>query len=281
MFPKIDHVTIAGANLKGMSEAFTRATGIPVEYGGPHDNRATEMALTSFPDGSYLEFIAIQPGADEQAVAAHTWSPFLRERSEPCAFAVRVGNMAETMQQMNRRGIRLSEPDRRGRTRPDGAGVLWETVNLGPGPRGSFFPFLIQDLTPRETRVLPNDRITSDEFSGISRVVIGTADFDKAIERYRRAFDLAAPRIETDRDFEAKLAAFNDAPVVLAQALDADSWLERRVSTFGEAPCAFVLPTEKQPARGKRSDWFGNKVYWADQNEVGWRFGIETVTPTP
>ena len=77
MFPAIDHVTIAGSQLNLMREAFSRATGLPVEYGGPHDNNATEMALTTFPDGSYLEFIAVQVQADPAAVSAHVWSRYL------------------------------------------------------------------------------------------------------------------------------------------------------------------------------------------------------------
>ena len=49
---KIDHVTLAGARLESLRAAFTAATGIPTEYGGPHANHVTEMALSSFPDGS-------------------------------------------------------------------------------------------------------------------------------------------------------------------------------------------------------------------------------------
>ena len=63
----IDHVTAAGKDLKTM-QAGLAAMGIPCEYGGPHKNRATEMALASFPDGSYLELIAIQPKADSLRV---------------------------------------------------------------------------------------------------------------------------------------------------------------------------------------------------------------------
>ncbi len=57
---KIDHVTLAGTRLEEMREAFSAATGIPTEYGGPHSNHATEMALASFPDGSYIELMGIQ-----------------------------------------------------------------------------------------------------------------------------------------------------------------------------------------------------------------------------
>src|SRR5438046_1405482 len=62
----VDHVTAAGKDLKAM-RASLEAIGLTSEYGGPHSNRATEMALVSFLDGSYLELIAIQPNADPKA----------------------------------------------------------------------------------------------------------------------------------------------------------------------------------------------------------------------
>ena len=74
---RIDHVTVAGARIEEMRKAFSAATGIPTEYGGPHANHATEMALASFPDGSYIELMGIQRQADPAAVAAHTWGRFL------------------------------------------------------------------------------------------------------------------------------------------------------------------------------------------------------------
>lgn len=84
----IDHVTAAGVDLSTM-RARLAAIGIPSEYGGPHSNHATEMALTSFPDGSYLELIAIQSNADAAAVAAHYWSQHMKNDAGPSAWAVR------------------------------------------------------------------------------------------------------------------------------------------------------------------------------------------------
>jgi len=89
---KIDHVTVAGANLEALRAAFTAATGLPTEYGGRHANHATEMALTSFPDGSYIELMGIQAQADPSAVAAHEWRKFLEGNAGPCAFAIRAGS---------------------------------------------------------------------------------------------------------------------------------------------------------------------------------------------
>src|SRR5580692_11980976 len=79
----IDHVTVAGKDVKAMTEALRKAAGITAEYGGPHSNHATEMALASFPDGSYLELIAIQPHADPAALTAHYWHKFLKGDAGP------------------------------------------------------------------------------------------------------------------------------------------------------------------------------------------------------
>src|SRR5690348_14958777 len=82
----VDHVTVAGASLEKMQAALA-GTGIAAERGGPHNNHATEMAVVSFPDGSYLELIAIQPDADPQAVEHHPWAKFLRATAAPCGWA--------------------------------------------------------------------------------------------------------------------------------------------------------------------------------------------------
>src|SRR5689334_3721929 len=58
---KIDHATVAGTDVRKM-QANLQALGIATVYGGAHSNHATEMALVSFPDGSYLEVMGIQPG---------------------------------------------------------------------------------------------------------------------------------------------------------------------------------------------------------------------------
>src|SRR5216684_1110468 len=87
---RIDHVATAVTDLKTMRPRFEAATGIAMEYGGRHSNHASEMALASFPDGSYIELIAIQPDADPAAVAAHEWSKALRSNAGPTAWALSV-----------------------------------------------------------------------------------------------------------------------------------------------------------------------------------------------
>jgi hypothetical protein len=271
----IDHATVASSDLNAMRKALLDTTGIQAEYGGPHSNHATEMALVSFPDGSYLELMGIQPKADPVAVSMHVWSKFLKENGGPCAFALRVDDIDREVRHLRTEGIPVGATEPSGRTRPDGVKLAWETVNVGPGNRGSLFPFLIRDLTPRANRVYPAGKPVTDRYSGVSKVVIGVHDLDTVIAQYRKAFDLPAPLRTKDSHFDANLAWFEGTPIVLAQGTTPQSWLTRRVHDFGDAPCAFVLKLGTQGMLGSPSRWFGKTIFWADEAQLGWRLGFE------
>jgi hypothetical protein len=273
----IDHVTVAGKNVEAMTEALRSVGGIKAEYGGPHSNHATEMAVASFPDGSYLELIAIQPKADPTALAAHYWHKFLESDGGPCAWAIRPADFDAEVERLRKAGIAVSAPNRSGRKRPDGVQLDWETAQVGP-TNGGFFPFMIRDLTPRERRAFPSGKPTVTAWTGVVKVVIGVQDLDAAAERYRKAFGLAAPQRQEDAAFGAKLAWFPGTPVVLAAPLLSGSWLSARLQRFGEAPCAFILGPRQGPyvLAGGASQWFGHSVFWADSDRLGWHLGFET-----
>src|SRR5215472_10055182 len=105
---KIDHVATAVTDLKTMRPKFEAVTGITMEYGGRHSNHASEMALASFPDGSYIELIAIQPDADRAAVAAHEWSKALRSNAGPTAWALSVADLKAERARLQSAGVRVS-----------------------------------------------------------------------------------------------------------------------------------------------------------------------------
>ncbi|HWE48641.1 MAG TPA: VOC family protein [Bryobacteraceae bacterium] len=275
---QIDHMTLCGSNLTAMRAAFTADTGIPTEYGGPHSNHATEMALASFPDGSYLELMGIQPKADPVAVAAHVWSKFLRNDLGPCAFALRVADVNAEIQRLSKAGVRVGAAEKSGRTRPDGVALSWETADIGAGPRGSFFPFLIRDFTPRENRAYRSGKPTSTRIGGIGLVVIGVHNLDRAIAQYRAAFQLAAPKRQRDETFGADLAWFENSPVVLATPLEQGSWLGRRIAQYGDAPCALVMTTNGGTMGQTTPDWFGRQVFWSTGAKYGWRLGVTPST---
>jgi Glyoxalase-like domain len=273
---KIDHVTITGSDLKDM-QARLAAVGIASVYGGAHNNHATEMALVSFPDGSYLELMGIQPHAEAEAVAGHVWAKALKENAGPFAWAMREKDLAAEVRRLKAAGIAVSAPVGSGRTRPDGVRLEWETSDVGGETRGTFFPFLIQDRTPRGQRAFPQGKPVTKEFRGVTRVVIAVRNLDDAIKRYRQAYGVPPPIKQVDQGFEAYLALLGNLPVVLAQPLNAGSWLGARIERFGEGPCAFVLgavnPGHFQGHAKTR--WFGAEVSWFDEEKLGWRLAFE------
>lgn len=272
----IDHVTVAGGDLRAM-QSHLAAIGIRSEYGGPHSNHATEMALTSFPDGSYLELIAIPNGADEKAVAAHYWSRQMQGNAGPCAWAIRAKDLAPEVARLKQTGIPVSEPVRAGRERPDGVRLDWETANIGTEPNGVFFPFLIHDLTPRERRAYPSGKPASSDFSGVSLVVIGVRDMEASIARYRKTFALPAPLRQTDLLTGLSLARFERTPLLLVSPMTQSHALSGRLDEFGDGPWAFVLHASNSGFRASQSsNWFGVEIFWADESKLGWKLGFES-----
>jgi hypothetical protein len=272
----IDHVTVAGKDLKTM-QANLAGVGIACEYGGPHSNHATEMALASFPDGSYLELIAVQPNADAKAIASHYWAKQMEENAGPCAWAVRVKDMDAEVKRLQGTSVPVSAPERSGRARPDGTQLNWEAAQIGKEPRGSFFPFLIRDFTPRQQRAFPKGKPTTKDFSGVVRVVIAVRDLGESAKRYQEAYGLPPPLKQVDTSFGAHLALMGGTPVVLAAPLTSQSWLGKRLEQFGEGPCAFILGAKKTGhyQAASKTRWFGAEVSWFDSTKLGWYLGFE------
>lgn len=261
----IDHVTVAGKDLKHMQSQLA-SIGIPTEFGGPHSNGATQMAIASFPDGSYLELIALQTNPDAQALAAHYWSKQMLGGAGPTAWAVRSKDVAAEGERLRAAGIAVGAPTKSGRQRPDGTRLDWETARVGEESNGTFFPFLIRDFTPRDARAFPKGKPTATDFGGVKCVVIAVRDLRKSVARYRKAYALPVPSTQDDATLGAHLASFAGTPVILAQALDAGSWIAQRIAQFGEGPCAFILASPNKS---------GNKISWFDTQKLGWHLGFE------
>ena len=272
---RIDHVTIAGRDVKKM-EARLSALGITPAYGGAHTNHATEMALVSFPDGSYLELMGIQAQADAAAVDRHVWAKQLRGDAGPCAWAVRVADIAAESARLKQVGVTVAAPERGGRQRPDGVRLDWQTADVGGGTRGSFFPFLIQDFTPRAQRAFPQGKPVTRDFSGIRNVVIAVRSLEAATKLYRQAFGLQEPLKQVDANFGAQLATLGGTPVILAQPLTAGSWMAKRIEEFGEGPCAVVLGGARSGhyRAAEKARWLAAEIDWFNASELGWRLGF-------
>jgi catechol 2,3-dioxygenase-like lactoylglutathione lyase family enzyme len=256
---KVDHVTIAVKSLAGAQRMFAEA-GIPTEFGGKHSNHLTEMALSSFPDGSYLELIAPQPGVD---ASAHYWGDFMAHQAGPCAWALTTPDIPAALRRLQAAGIDTHRTGG-GRTRPDGVRIEWETATVGPAPQGSFFPFLISDETPRTLRAYPKGKPTTAKIAGVRYVVVGVRDLKDAIAKYRAAFGLGEPQQQDDATLGARLAWFPGTPAILAAPLSRDTWLAKRLKQFGEIPCAFVLGSSGSFHTAGESSWFSHHIAWLD-----------------
>lgn len=274
---QIDHVTVAGPDLAWLQAAFAGA-GLATDYGGPHSNGVTHMALLGFNDGSYLELISsLQPGPVETVF----WGEFINGGGGPCAWAVRVEDISAESIRLARLGVPMSGPDYFFRRRPDGELVEWELAFPGDKGAGATLPFLIKDLTPRERRVRPSSSVADGLLAGVHTVVLGVEDPDAAAALFRRCYGWPPPQPAENAAFGARLATFPGAPVALASPLAGHPWLAERLARFGDSPCAYLLATADLPAALRRyplaapGDWFGRPLAWFDSDRLaGLKIGV-------
>jgi hypothetical protein len=271
---QVDHITVCGPSLPEMRKMFA-GVGLPTEYGGAHSNGITEMALSSFKDGSYLELIAPVIGADP---SPHYWGTFMKANAGPCAWAIRGGAPAQLERSsagLEAAGVAV-ETEKAGRKRADGVELKWETARIGPPPQGSFFPFMIADQTPRDLRAFPSGKPTMAKATGVRYVVVAVSNLEDAIRKYRAAFDFPVPLREDNATLGAHLAWFQGTPAILASPAAPSGWLANRLKQFGEIPCAFVLGVTGWPSKGEPSPaWFGQATMWLDSKKLaGAKIGI-------
>jgi Glyoxalase-like domain len=270
----LDHVSVCGSNLDTLRQAFTDA-GLTPDFGGPHGNGVTQMALIGFDDESYLELIApVKAGVTEGS----EWGKFMAGDAGPCAWAVGTNVLLQEVDRLKKAGIPVTAPQRGNRKRPDGMSVEWTTADVGSGTPGSVLPFIIEDQTPREWRVQTSESVKGAPVYGIENVVVGVNNLDAAIALFRKAYGWAEPLVENQRDF-GKLAYFPGEPVILAAS--SGGWLSDRLGKFGEAPVAYLLGTRDFAAADKKYKltgtkiWFGQRVAWFDAGKLkGVRLGV-------
>jgi predicted enzyme related to lactoylglutathione lyase len=272
---ELDHASICGSNLDTLRQAFTEV-GMTPDFGGPHGNGVTQMAILGFDDASYIELIApVKPGA----AAGSDWAKFMSEDAVTCAWATGTNVLLQEVDRLKKAGISVKTPERGSRKRPDGMSIEWTTADVGSGTPGSTLPFIIEDETPRPWRVQTSPSLQGAPVSGVESVVLGVNNLDAAIALFHKAYGWAAPLIETQKDF-GKLAYFPGEPVILA-APTGGGWLSDRVAKFGETPVAYLLATRDLPAATKKYKlngtkiWFGQKVAWFDAGKLkGVRLGV-------
>jgi hypothetical protein len=271
---ELDHVSVCGSNLDILRQAFADV-GLTPDFGGPHGNGVTQMALIGFEDETYLELIApVKAGVTEGS----DWGKFIAGDAGPCAWAVGTNVLLQEVDRLKKAGIAVTAPQRGSRKRPDGMSIEWTTAAVGSGTQGSVLPFIIEDQTPRAWRVQPSESVKGAPAFGVESVVLGVYNLDAAIALFRKAYGWSEPLIENQKDF-GKLAYFPGEPVILAAP--SGGWMSDRLSKFGEGPVAFLLgtrdfhvATKKYKPSGTKT-WFGQRVGWFDTAKLkGVRLGV-------
>lgn len=272
----IDHVTIAGPALAPMEQAFA-GVGLPTDYGGPHSNGITHMALLGFTDGSYIELISsLEPDPRETIF----WAEQIAGNGGPCAWAVQSDDVAAEAARLNALGITVKGPEYMHRRRPDGRLVEWDLAFLGDEGAGATLPFMIKDITPREWRVQPSAGVAG-RLTGVAQVILGVENLADSIDLFRRIYGWSVPQFKEDTGFKARLAHFAGTPVTLAVPLAKDDWLAQRLARFGPSPCAFLLgaadfeATRREFGLISSTEWFGRSLAWFDPARLsGVKLGV-------
>jgi hypothetical protein len=260
-----------------MQDAFARL-GLDTDYGGPHSNGVTHMALLGFVDGSYIELIsALEPGRKDDTF----WGEHIVGNGGPCAWAVQVADVAAEAKRVAALGITVTGPAYYQRQRPDGQLVEWDLAFLGDKGAGATLPFIIKDITPREVRVRPSASVSNGLLGGIAKVVLGVADLAAAIQLFAQVYDWSSPEISEVPHFGVKLAHFPGTPVIVATPLSQNSWLWVRLQRFGDSPCAYLIGTNnfsqvRQTFQLIENDsWFGHHLAWFEPTQLnGARLGV-------
>ena len=271
---ELDHVSICGSNLDALRQVFTDV-GLTPDFGGPHANGVTQMALIGFDDQSYIELIApVKAGVTEGS----DWGKYMAGDAGPCAWAVGTNVLLQEVDRLKKAGISVTAPQPGSRKRPDGMSVQWTTADVGPGAPGSLLPFIIEDQTPRVWRVQTSESVKGTPVFGVEAVVLGVNNLDAAVALFRKAYGWSEPLIENQKDF-GRLAYFPGEPVILAAP--SGGWAGDRVNRYGEGPVAYLLGTRDFVAASKKyklssgKPWFAQKVGWFDANKLkGVRLGV-------
>ncbi len=175
----IDHVLIAVADLELANETYQQL-GFQVLPGGKHPKMGTHNALVPLADGTYLELIGVW-----DLELARQMSPFvvaaLERENRLARFVLESDNLDADVLALRARGFEIGDVQAGERERPDGQKVAWRAAF----PAETRFPFLIQDVTPRELRV-PAPTFGIGQNVRMGDVNVGVVDLASAYEQYKK-----------------------------------------------------------------------------------------------
>lgn len=177
---QIDHAVVVARHLDEAVDGATRA-GFTVVPGGEHAGGQSHNALIAFRDGSYIELFAfIHPDQESaQALWTRLW-----QGSGLADVALLSASLDDDLAAIANRGVRYPDPTDLGRLRPDGERLAWRMSVPSDSQIASDhgWPFLIEDTTPRSSRVPFEDHETThaNGATGIGGIISLVPDLTEA-----------------------------------------------------------------------------------------------------
>jgi hypothetical protein len=195
----LDHIILVVSDLQVASRQFSQL-GFSVIAGGVHSGGLTQNALVPFPDGTYLELLATTRSSTLRKLSLlkrlrllgiYTSNETAIGRRLIYDLASGVGmndyallssDLQHQVNSVKERGISFTDPIPGGRLRPDGKEISWRTSV----PNSIDLPFLIDDLTPRETRApVVEENYHSNGILGINGLTILVSNLVESMAHYR------------------------------------------------------------------------------------------------
>jgi hypothetical protein len=202
---RIDHLLVGVADLDEGVKELTAALGVAPVFGGKHP-RGTQNALLSLGDRTYLELIALQPGArvpGMEKLAELT-------RPTPIGWAVSARDAASLRSSLTAAGFALQDPQAGSRITPAGAKLEWRTLGLASEIPGAPFFIVWGKGTPHPSTTSPTGcaltglRIATPEDEKLRKLVttlgVNAVVVHDAKESYRFAFQCPNGRVTFSGD---------------------------------------------------------------------------------
>lgn len=241
----IDHLVIISDDLDS-AVVNAETAGFTVVAGGTHGDGNTHNALIGFADGSYIELIA---PTEQGKTAEHRWFDRLRTGGGLVDFCLLGTNLADEIAGVRDRGIDYPEPFAMARERPDGTRLEW-TLTTPPGAVGEKgWPFMIEDITPRELRVPHEEgQITHrNGATGVAGVTVLVANVEQSAKAYEAILGSTSQELRSPLDDQVfgSMLPLGRQWILLTGAGSRDS--REHLERFGQGPYRITLRSHDGP----------------------------------
>jgi catechol 2,3-dioxygenase-like lactoylglutathione lyase family enzyme len=214
---RLDHVVILVGDLDRAVRGYEEL-GFTVTAGGEHADGLTRNALVPFADGSYLELVAfVDP--DDPRDNVWGWRAFLPFGGGLIDYCAASDDLEADVRRLEEGGLGVDGPADGGRRLPDGTEIRWRVARIRQD--GRLLPFLIEDLTPRSTRVPGGPAAEHPNgATGISRLELAAGDTDMATRLLAALAGDSSPRLgacelsPVERGARDRLDAAGPGPLV-------------------------------------------------------------------